>query len=137
VSPALLAEVCAALERAYPAEGCGVILEGGAAPRVHALRNAYAGDPREGYAFDPHDWLALCRAAEARAERIAWVFHSHVDGGAYLSAADRAGALAGAGPLLPGARQLIVAVVAGRAQEAAGYRWQDGEFREEWRWRQA
>nr|WP_228530880.1 MULTISPECIES: Mov34/MPN/PAD-1 family protein [Myxococcaceae] len=129
----MLAEICRLLERAYPEEGCGVVLEGSEDLRATALRNAAAGDPRLGFAFEPGEWLALCRAADARGERVACVFHSHPDGAASLSAADRAAAAPGGQALLPGTLQLVVAVNAGRAGELRAWRFEDGDFREAWR----
>ncbi len=129
----VLAAVCAHLAGAYPEEGCGVILEGGEGARVLALRNAYAGDRRCGFAFEPGQWLQACLAADAVGERVSWVFHSHVDGPAALSAQDRAAAAPAGQLLLPGAGQLVVSVHAGRATEVRAYRCKDGEFLEEWR----
>jgi proteasome lid subunit RPN8/RPN11 len=127
--------VCAALERAYPHEGCGVVLEGAQGTRVQVLANATPGDPRFAFAFEPREWLRTSLEAEARAERVGWVFHSHVDGPAHLSAADRVAAAPGGQLLLPGVLQLVIGVHAGRACEARAYRWQDGDFREAWEWR--
>lgn len=134
-APEWLAEVCAALERAHPHEGCGVVLEGPQGARVQVLRNASAGDPRLGFAFAPREWLRTSMEAEARGERVGWVFHSHVDGPAYLSAADRVAAAPGGQLLLPGVLQLVIGMQAGSAREARAYRWQDGDFRELWEWR--
>jgi proteasome lid subunit RPN8/RPN11 len=129
----VLAALCAHLADAYPEEGCGVILEGGQGTRVLPLRNAYAGDRRCGFAFEPRQWLQACLAADGAGERVSWVFHSHVDGPASLSEQDRAGAAPGGQLLVPGARQLVVSVHAGRATEIRAYCCKDGEFLEEWR----
>lgn len=109
--------------------------------RIQPISNAYdryhAADPgrfprtsRTAYLFEPREWLALNLEADARGERIACVFHSHVNGIAELSAEDRAQALPGGQPILPGVSYLVVAVVRGRAAEARIFRWADGEFRE-------
>ena len=131
----VLAAVCAHLADAYPEEGCGVILEGGQGARVLRLRNAYAGDRRCGFAFEPTEWLQACLAADAAGEPVRWVFHSHVDGAATLSAEDRAAAAPGGQLLLPGVGQLVASVHAGRVREVRAYRCKDGEFLEEWRTR--
>ena len=132
-APALLSDICRLMERAYPDEGCGVVLEGAGDLRAVALRNAAAGDPRLGFAFEPGEWLALCRAADVRGERVACVFHSHPEGPARLSAADRAAAAPGGQVLLPGALQLVVAVHGGCARELRAWRFEDGDFTEAWR----
>jgi [CysO sulfur-carrier protein]-S-L-cysteine hydrolase len=137
----LLAAVIQYLEAAYPQEGCGVILRAGAdgAWRVRFVPNAYdryhAADPvryphtsRTAYLFEPREWLALLKEADARGEQIACVFHSHVNGIAHFSAEDRAQAAPAGLPVLPGTSYLVVAVVAGRATESRLFRWVDGVF---------
>ncbi|WP_044185924.1 Mov34/MPN/PAD-1 family protein [Hyalangium minutum] len=138
-----LSEILRHLEGTYPQEGCGVILRAGLEGpwRVQPLPNAYdrhhAADPvrfprtsRTAYLFEPRDWLALLKEADARGESVECVFHSHVNGIADFSTEDRAQALASGQPLLPGVSYLVVAVVAGRASEARLFRWVEGEFRD-------
>ena len=107
--------------------------------RVQFLPNAYdryhAADPlrfprtsRTAYLFEPRDWLALCREADVRRERIACVFHSHVNGNADFSSEDRAQAAPAGEPLLPGTSYLVVAMVDGRATQARLYQWMRGDF---------
>jgi proteasome lid subunit RPN8/RPN11 len=139
--PSDVSEIIRHLEAAYPQEGCGVILrtrsEG--AWRIRFLPNAYdryhAADPvrfprtsRTAYLFEPREWLALLIEADAQGERIACVFHSHVNGIAEFSAEDRAQAAPDGLPLLPDVSYLVVAVSAGRATEARLFRWADGVF---------
>lgn len=138
--PKDLSEIIRHLEAAYPQEGCGVILRGAAgAWRIHGLPNAYdryhAADPvrfprtsRTAYLFEPGDWLALLKEADARGEQLACVFHSHVNGIADFSAEDRAQAAPGGLPLLPDISYLVVAVNAGRATEARLFRWAGRDF---------
>jgi proteasome lid subunit RPN8/RPN11 len=141
--PPDLSEIIRQLEATYPQEGCGVILRAGPnGPwRIRPISNAYdryhAADPirfphtsRTAYLFEPREWLTLNREADARGERIACVFHSHVNGIAELSAEDRAQALPDGQPILPGVSYLVVAVVRGRAAEARLFRWVNGEFRD-------
>jgi proteasome lid subunit RPN8/RPN11 len=141
--PSDLSEVIRHLETTYPQEGCGVILRAGPnGPwRIRPISNAYdryhAEDParfphtsRTAYLFEPREWLALNLEADARGERIACVFHSHVNGVAQLSAEDRAQALPDGQPILPGVSYLVVAMVRGHATEARVFRWLDGEFRD-------
>jgi proteasome lid subunit RPN8/RPN11 len=139
--PPDLSEVIRHLEASYPQEGCGVILQAGSEGpwRIRPLPNAYdryhAADPvrfprtsRTAYLFEPREWLALLREADARGERIACVFHSHVNGIADFSAEDRALAAPGGLPLLPDISYLVVAVVAGRATEARLFLWVERDF---------
>jgi proteasome lid subunit RPN8/RPN11 len=141
--PSDLSEIIRHLESTYPQEGCGVILRAGPSGpfRMQSLPNAYdryhAADParfphtsRTAYFFEPREWLTLNLEAEARGERIACVFHSHVNGVAQLSAEDRAQALPDGQPILPGVSYLVVALVRGNATEARLFRWVDGEFRD-------
>lgn len=141
--PSDLSEVIRHLEATYPQEGCGVILRAGPnGPwRIQPISNAYdryhAEDParfpytsRTAYLFEPREWLALNLEADARGERIACVFHSHVNGVAQLSAEDRAQALPDGQPLLPGVSYLVVAVVRGHATDARLFHWVDGDFRD-------
>ncbi|WP_224240992.1 Mov34/MPN/PAD-1 family protein [Hyalangium gracile] len=136
-----MSEIIRHLEASYPQEGCGVILRAGAnGPwRVRSLLNAYdryhAADParfprtsRTAYLFEPQEWLALHKEADARGEQIACVFHSHVNGIADFSAEDRAQAAPEGLPVLPGISYLVVAIVAGRAAEARLFRWLEGGF---------
>jgi [CysO sulfur-carrier protein]-S-L-cysteine hydrolase len=142
VSPGVLAEAVRHLESSYPEEGCGVVLEGPTGARWVALPNAYArwaerdavGFPRtakSAYLFEPSDWLALLREADARGEHVAFVVHAHPDGQARFSAEDRAQAAPGGLQLLPGTAYLVFAVQKGRATAAAWVRWAGNDFREQ------
>ena len=139
--PEDLSEVIRHLEGAYPQEGCGVILRGGASGpwRIRPLLNAYdryhAADPvrfphtsATAYLFEPQEWLALNEEADARGERILCVFHSHVNGSASFSAEDRAQAAPAGQPLLPDVSYLVVAVDRGRAAGARLFRWSGADF---------
>ncbi|HXX29382.1 MAG TPA: M67 family metallopeptidase [Myxococcaceae bacterium] len=127
------------LEDCHPEEGCGVILEGPEGVRWVPLANAYARwaardpsgfprSPRSAFLFEPVDWLALLRAADARGEHVCCVVHSHPDGSSGFSAEDRAQAAPGGSPLLPGASHLVVSVQAGRAESANWVSWDGSAF---------
>ncbi|WP_225409546.1 Mov34/MPN/PAD-1 family protein [Stigmatella hybrida] len=140
--PKDLSEVLRHLEACYPLEGCGVLLRTEAGGwRVRPLFNAYdryhAADPgrfprsaRTAFLFEPQEWLAVNREADARNEQVACLFHSHVEGVARLSAEDRHAAAPGGIPLLPGVSYLVVNVACGQATEAREYRWAGGEFQD-------
>ena len=124
-------------ERAWPAEGCGLIFACSSGElRWLAIPNiADAGDAqpsvartqRETYEMDPRALLPALRAAEREGGRLIAIAHSHVDGEAYFSAADRAMALAdGDLPLWPGVDYLVVSCRAGKVEAARVYRWNSG-----------
>ncbi|MGO9064587.1 MAG: Mov34/MPN/PAD-1 family protein [Myxococcaceae bacterium] len=137
----VLLEAVRHLEACYPEEGCGVVLQSPAGARWMALPNAYGAwaardpaaftrDARSAFLFEPAQWLALLREADARRETLACVVHAHPDGPAAFSAEDRAQAAPGGEPLLPGTAYLVVALKKGRATAAAWVRWQGGQFHE-------
>ena len=140
--PADLGEVLRHLESAWPREGCGVLLRAGLAGpwRCRPLRNVqdalHGEDParfphtsRTAYAFEPREWLDVLQEADARGERVLWVYHSHVDGPADFSPEDRRQAAPRGEPLLPGVSYLVVAVHSGHATQAAAFHWARGGFR--------
>jgi [CysO sulfur-carrier protein]-S-L-cysteine hydrolase len=131
------------LEAAYPNEGCGVLLRNPASGRwrVQPMRNAYddyrARDPagyprtsRTAYVFDSREQLRVWEMAEAAGERVACVFHSHTDAGAYFSKEDRAMAAPNGEPLYPGMLYLVVAVDRGKATAAKLFWWNGAGFSE-------
>lgn len=137
LSPAHLAEVFAACEAAYPAEGCGVVLQGASdrgslrvVPLDNALRQRRPSEARIAYAFDSAEELRVLSDAERRGERLACIFHSHCDAAGNFSAEDRRGAAPGGAPLFPGVAYLVVAVRRGRAAEARLYVWDGVDFAE-------
>lgn len=129
--PLLALERIAALAQAEPGrEACGLLLVGaGATCEVWPCRNA---SPRPDRAFelDPGDFLRALERADQAGLSIAAVYHSHPRGGTALSARDRAGALAGGGPVLPGADLLVAAGGDGRPPRIARYRWAGGRYSE-------
>jgi [CysO sulfur-carrier protein]-S-L-cysteine hydrolase len=138
-----LTEITAYLETKYPEEGCGLVFEEtDGSFRVHPMANVYdkyhSRDPatyprnnRTAYLFSPMEFQRLSEAADERKARLACIFHSHCDVGAYFSAEDKAMAAPDGQPLLPGTAYLVVAVDAGRTTKAVLFRWRSGEFVEE------
>jgi proteasome lid subunit RPN8/RPN11 len=129
------------VERAYPSEGCGLILRGPQGLRVRPMRNAYdelkrrASDrfPRTSataYQFDPKEWLRASMEADDAGEQILCVYHSHVNVGAYFSAEDRLMAAPEGSPLLPAVSYLVVAVDSGRATQVRLFVWSGQDFAE-------
>jgi [CysO sulfur-carrier protein]-S-L-cysteine hydrolase len=136
-----LSQVVRHLEAAWPDEGCGMILRGPEGWRIRPMENAwdryhrqdpaqYPGSSRTAYLFDPREQLQAQLEMEARGERLACIFHSHPNGGAYFSALDRDQAAPFGEPLFPGASYLVVAVDGGRAASARLFWWKNGDFAE-------
>jgi proteasome lid subunit RPN8/RPN11 len=126
--PPSLEEVLVVLDRAFPREGCGVVLSGPRGHRVLGLPNAV--DPSQAghhFQFDEARWLAVLTEADARGEAVSCVFHSHIDSPADFSARDVEAAAPGGTPLLPGVTYLVVSVRGEGATEARLFRW-SGDF---------
>lgn len=129
------------LERAYPNEGCGVLVRGPSGVRVLPLTNAYdryhAHDPgrfprtsRTAYLFDPKEFLRISEAMDADGETLTCIFHSHTDVGSYFSGEDALSAAPDGEPLFPGVSYLVVAVDQGKARSGRVFHWEDGTFQE-------
>lgn len=145
-SDALLAELVGWLEEAYPAEGCGLVLEDregkwafqrceNVIDKYHAVDpEAYPRTSREFYMIDPREFMK----AEDRGQRVAAIVHSHPDVGDYFSADDAAAAVMPreseeepVEPIYPGTDYLVVSVRKGRADGASLFRFAEeaGAFR--------
>ena len=124
----------------YPREACGVVVAGPGSRRLLRCRNVqdelHAKDParhprdaRTAYFIDPQDLLRLGRL-EGEGFQVAVIYHSHADAqergggtGAYFSETDRQQALLGGQPMYPDATYVVVSIVGGRLETAAGFRW--------------
>jgi proteasome lid subunit RPN8/RPN11 len=140
LTPEELGRVRAQAEAEYPSECCGVVLARSAAASDRLLmrcRNIqdelhvkdparHPRDSRTAYFIDPQDLLAIGRL-EAQGYRVATIYHSHVDTGAYFSATDRQNALINGEPSYPDAVYVVVSVVEGRAADAAAFVWEASE----------
>lgn len=135
-----LAKMVQWVQRAYPCEGCGLLLEHASgqvrvlecenlADRYHALDpEAFPRTSRDFYMLNPMEFVR----AEERGERVAAVFHSHPDVGDYFSAEDIAAALLPRDsdeepfiPAHPGTDYLVISVRAGRADRATLFAFQE------------
>ena len=138
--PDALSKMIAHGERDYPSEACGLVFEGPAGERVVEVANVvdryHARDPerfprtaRTAYLLDPKAQLEALESADAAGEKLAVVYHSHTDVGAYFSEEDRAQALsAGGEPLLPGVEYLVLSVRAGRCDALECFRYEGGRW---------
>jgi proteasome lid subunit RPN8/RPN11 len=119
----------------YPEESCGVIVARGEERRLLRCRNVqneiHARDPernprtaRTAYHIDPQDLLRIGRL-ESEGFRVAVIYHSHVDAGAYFSETDRRQALMGGEPTYPGTIYLVTSVVQGRPEATTAFQWDE------------
>ena len=120
----------------YPGECCGVVLTRGERPGDRLLlpcRNIqnelhlkdparHPRDARTAYYIDPRDLLTIGRR-ESEGYRVATIYHSHIDTGAYFSETDKRNALVGAEPAYPDAVYVVVSVLAGRPVAANAFAW--------------
>ena len=136
LTPEEIGQVRAQAETEYPSECCGVVLARetpvpdrllmrcrNIQDELHVKDPArHPRDSRTAYFIDPQDLLVIGRR-EADGYRVATIYHSHVDTGAYFSATDRQNALINGEPSYPDAVYVVVSVVEGRAAEAAAFVW--------------
>jgi proteasome lid subunit RPN8/RPN11 len=136
LTPEELVRVRAQAEAEYPAECCGVVLIRDASgperllmpcrniqDELHAQDRArHPRDSRTAYFIDPKDLLAIGRR-EGQGYRVATIYHSHVDTGAYFSATDRQNALINGEPAYPDAVYVVLSVIEGRVADAAAFVW--------------
>jgi proteasome lid subunit RPN8/RPN11 len=127
-------EAQAAVE--YPGECCGVVLARGDQPADRLLlpcrniQNAlhekdparHPRDARTAYYIDPRDLLTIGRR-EADGYRVATIYHSHIDTGAYFSETDKRNALVDGEPAYPDAVYVVVSVMEGRPNGANAFAW--------------
>src|SRR5713226_9795366 len=136
LTPEELVRVQAQAVAEYPSECCGVLLAGGVPgsdrllmPCRYIQDDLHAKDPvrhprdaRTAYFIDPKDLLAIARR-EGEGYRVATIYHSHIDAGAYFSATDRQNALLNGEPAYPDAVYVVLSVVERRVVEAAAFVW--------------
>lgn len=122
IDTALLKQVVDAAEAAYPAEACGLIVGRGKGQLARAIRvepaaNLLADQPGR-FELDPAVRIRVERELRdaGGGARILGHYHSHPDGSAEPSAADRAGAFE------PDLVWVIVAVAEGQAIHVQAHR---------------
>ena len=135
LTPDELQRVKAQAEAEYPAECCGVLLarEVPADRLLLPCRNIqdelhgrdpvrHPRDSRTAYFIDPKDLLTIGRH-ESQGYRVATIYHSHIDTGAYFSATDRQNALIDGEPAYPDAVYVVLSVIERRVVDAAAFVW--------------
>lgn len=106
----------AALAEADPArEVCGLVVRAtDGTLEAWPLPNRSA-TPARAFEAAPEGVLQAMRRLDREGLSLLAVYHSHLSGGAGLSASDIASALVGGQPLLPGVAQVVVELRGGRA----------------------
>jgi len=136
LTPTELERARAQAEAEYPSECCGVVLIRAGQPADRLLlpcRNIqdelHARDPvlhprdaRTAYYIDHRDLLAIGRR-EADGYRVATIYHSHVDVGAYFSDTDKRNALIDGEPTYQDAVYVVMSVVDRRVVEVNAFAW--------------
>jgi proteasome lid subunit RPN8/RPN11 len=136
LTPEELVRVQAQAVAEYPAECCGVLLARGTSgsdrllmPCRNIQNELHAKDPvrhprdaRTAYFIDPRDLLTIGRS-EGEGYRVATIYHSHIDTGAYFSATDRQNALINGEPAYPDAVYVVLSVVERRFADASAFVW--------------
>ncbi len=119
----------------YPEECCGLLLgaPGGAPERAVRCTNVQSrrrsrGESdlgaRHAFWIDDSELLAALEEADALGEALRGIYHSHIDGEAYLSHTDVACALGPDGtPLYPGVSQFVVSVWEDGVHDLACFDW--------------
>lgn len=125
----MISAIKAHLERCYPLEGCGVVLDGPRGARFVPLRNAR--QSRTSFEISPLDWLDVEAHAATRNERVRFIVHSHADASPRLSAEDAAAAAPGGVLLHPGVGLLIGSVIHGRCESFRLFQWSGSAFAED------
>jgi proteasome lid subunit RPN8/RPN11 len=125
-----LADRLASLAEATPHEEvCGfVVADGRGRLAAVPMPNRAGEGRREAFLVDPAAHLALARRLRAEGGRIAAVFHSHVDGPAWLSPRDLEGAVDGGDPVLPGADQIVIGMESGKVTQIQVFEWSGSAF---------
>jgi len=120
----------------YPGECCGVVLVRTAdssdrmlLPCRNIQNELHAKDPaqhprdaRTAYYIDPRDLLAMGRR-ESEGYRVATIYHSHIDVGAYFSDTDKKNALIDGEPTYPDAVYVVMSVVDRRVVAVNAFAW--------------
>lgn len=117
--------------RDYPAECCGLLIDGSDGPEPRPCRNiqdelhrrdpeAHPRTSRNAYRMDDVEVQRALRDAESAGRRLVAFYHSHIDCDAYFSHEDQAAALFLGEPAYPGVAYLVFSVrEAGVAGQAA------------------
>ncbi len=137
IPAAMLAAMTEQAEAEYPNECCGMIMaskDGEALTRVRPCKNAqdkyHAVDPeafprqaKTAYFIEPIELLRIDKELSANEERIAAIYHSHPDVGAYFSEEDIRQAAPDGEPMYPGAAYVVLSVAQGKVDNHKIFYW--------------
>lgn len=123
-------------ERDYPNECCGLILEHPQTKnfRFRPCRNIQNTQHRENkavfprtartaYWIDSKDLVDVQKEIRESGEKIAFIYHSHIDAPAYFSLEDKTMAVMDGEPLYPETDYLVLSVCSGKARDWKIFRW--------------
>ena len=133
----MLEQVYAHAIEEYPAECCGMVFGSkneNALTRVRTCVNAqdkyHALDPetfprkaKTAYFIEPIELLAIEKELSANEERVAVIYHSHIDVDAYFSEEDVRRAVSDGDPIYPGTAYLVLSVVDGKIATEKTFYW--------------
>ena len=122
VPPTALVDVVAACEFAWPAEACGLVIDG------TVIRGASGNEPnvtdaRSEFRLHPADALALERAARAGRDIVLWHSHTNPAAPEGMSDVDIRAAAPNGEPLHAELIHLVVDVRSGRATGTSAFAW--------------
>ncbi len=118
-----LERLVALAEGSPAAEICGLLVRRGEAEaEPWPIRNVSA-TPITAFELAPGEVMGALQRLDGTGMQLVGIYHSHLAGGAALSARDLDGALADGRPVLPGVAQLVVALESGRARLVRLHRW--------------
>jgi [CysO sulfur-carrier protein]-S-L-cysteine hydrolase len=136
----LLARIYAQARAEFPAECCGYLRgRGDAVDELVPCHNAHEPNSiipdrtmETAFAIDGRELITFVRTLDTdRPARV--IYHSHTNGRAYFSEADRRASATEDGPHYP-VQHLVIGVTKDRVVEAALFAWQDNAFVELVRW---
>jgi adenylyltransferase/sulfurtransferase len=133
----MLEQIYAHAIQDYPAECCGMVFSSkneGNLTRARTCVNAqdkyHALDPetfprkaKTAYFIEPLELLAIEKELSANEERIAVIYHSHIDVDAYFSEEDVRRAVSDGDPIYPGTAYLVLSVVEGKIANEKTFYW--------------
>jgi proteasome lid subunit RPN8/RPN11 len=104
-------------------EVCGLLVRGEAGEVEPWPVPNVSPTPARAFELSPLALLDALRRLDREGGLLVGVYHSHLGGGAGLSARDLEGALVDGTPVLRGAAQVVVALECGRATVVRAHRW--------------
>lgn len=133
IARALLDEIHAQAQRAFPDEACGFVVERAGACSVAPVSNVqnqkHAESPQQfprtaatAYTMGP-EAAPILVGHDRGALVIRAIYHSHPQHAAYFSAEDRAQATVWDEPSYPDAAQLVVSVIDGAVRDTKAFGW--------------